>query len=221
MSDLNDQLTQTPPPDPRKITSPGATTPAASVLSIKDQLRANTTTTPTQPRRGPGRPPKTPATPTTKTPEELAAEKLAAKRQRATELKGKLAGEYNDYLLEFIVAQVPALTPSAIWLAGKEPKHDTDGKYTDIGSALAINEFMATSLGHFAAELEYSGVGQSVSGAVSGGPLGMILWGLLSLASVGMYAKGLKDMMDRLAMIQNAQQRMQEQARTQREGTLA
>ena len=221
--DLNigEQLRDTPPPpDPIKVTSPGATAPASGVLSIKDQLRqaSGATTTASGVRRGPGRPRKEPV-PTTKTEAELLAEKVAAKRKRAEELKGKIAGEYNDYLLEFIVSQTP-LTVSQIWLPGKEPKHDTDNRYTDLGGIMHVNEFMATSLAHFAAELEYSGVGQSVSGAVNAGPIGMILWGILSVASVGMYVKGINDVMKRLQVLQAAQERMAQGARTQQEGVM-
>lgn len=166
-----------------------------------------TGTTPTEPKRGPGRPRKVTPEPTDS---DKAKEKLEAKKARVKELQGKLSGEYNDFLLEFYVAQIPQLQPGHLWKSGQAPHHEASTKYTDVGNILSVNDFMATSLAHFAAELEYSDRGQAVTGAVSSGPVGMILWGLMSLASVGMYVKGLKEVMDRLSAIQAAQERMRQ-----------
>lgn len=194
------------PPDPGKLTPEGFT-PASSLL-----LKRNITNLPptadsaTTIKRGPGRPrgsTNQPKADDKKDPIKEAIDKRIAKEKRVHELKTKMVGEFNDQLMALIIDNTP-LQSGMIYKPGKAPVGTQDDRYTDLGSQLAINPFTAHCVAHVITELEFSDKGQAVTSVVTGGPVAVGIYGILGVASVLMYLKGVKEVVDRAFMLQRA-----------------
>jgi hypothetical protein len=133
-------------------------------------------------------PPKPPKPDDGLTPQQRHEHKL----QRAAELSEKVADAINDNIL--LVLMSMGMEPDLLYMPGMAPQQvQVNNKYTPLARMLTIQPMQANTIGRFLAELEETETGGKVTGAVSDGKGPLILYGILSLASVVQYGKNLKD----------------------------
>lgn len=239
MSDETDELIQ-----PEIVTDPGAFgpgshTPAteAPILSLKDRLRQNPDVQRVGAeiqgiRKARTRSPRKPKeeVDSGKTLADLQKERKT-KKERSDQIAQQITGEFNDMVLRFFVSQgVPA---EALYNRGyvPPPVSRNAGRYTEAGAKIAVDDFTASMVASFVVEFESSDLGGQLVSKATGGPVGLVVKGLVAGACVVGYLNGLKQVAERLQPLiaankqyqasKNRQdQRQQEQKPTYPEGPL-
>lgn len=220
-------------PDPGAF-GPGTFAPATEspVLSLKDRLRQSSASQEVKQelqgiKRGPGRPRKTERVPkeegkdTKDTLAELQADRKR-KKQRADQIAEEITGEFNDAILRFIIAQ--GCPPALLYNKGHVPVSvgKADEKYAPLGRKIAIDDFTAGMVGSFVAEFESSEAGAKLVGATTGGPVGLVVKGLIAGACVVGYLNGVREVVKQLQPVAAAYkeyQKNQQQNNQQPRGT--
>ena len=190
---------------------PGSFAPATESLSLKDRLRQSPNSQKVSGeiqgiKRGPGRPRgtgKVKEDEAPKTAEALQKERKS-KKSRADDIADTITGEFNDTILRFIIGQ--GCPPALIYNAGYAPAPVTKNaaKYTEVGAKLAIDDFTASMVGAFIVEFESSDLGSQLVSKATGGPVGLVVKGLVAGACVIGYLNGVRQVVDKLAPVSQA-----------------
>lgn len=196
-----------PPPDPGAFT-PGAHDPATSALSLKDRLRQSGATTQASGeirRRGRTRRPKDPDEPKDRlTPEDLNKER-SRKSKRADDIAASITDELNPIILKAMISQ--GLPSVVVYKEGREPVNiPRNSPYTEVGAKLIIDPFAAEMIGAFIAEFESSDLGAQIAAKTTGGPVGLIVKGLVAGACVAGYVQGVREVFKRTEVLRAAVQ---------------
>ena len=204
-----------PPSDPGAF-GPGSFAPAVDSLSLKERLKQSSPDTKRVSgemqgvKRGPGRPPGSRNRPKTEPPEntrpsaaDLVKER-EAKRKRADQLAGQITGELNDTLMRLLMSQ--GVPPHFLYTEGNIPAavSKNQGRYTELGGRLAVDGFAASMVGAFIVEFESSDVGGQIVAKTTGGPVGLVVKGLVAGACVIGYLSNVRKTMEQLKPIADA-----------------
>lgn len=206
---------------------PGSHTPAieAPILSLKDRLKQSPETqrvsgeiqgirrSPGRPRGARNKPKDEDARPTL---QDLQRDRKT-KRDRADQIAEQITGEFNDTIMRFLVAQ--GMPAAVIYNDGYVPRpiSKNSAKYTDVGAKLAVDEFTAGMVASFIVEFESSDLGQKVVGTATGGPVALVVKGLVAGACVVGYLNGVKQVVDRLQPVLEAQKQYKRQQQANRQ----
>lgn len=217
-----------PPPDPSAFT-PGSFTPATEALSLKDRLRASSSSATDKVsaeiqgiKRGRGRPPgsknrpKEPAgdKPTAPTGAELLKER-ETKKKRSDQIAGQITGELNEALMKFLISQ--GAPPALLYNEGHMPVsiNKMAGKYTEVGTKLAVDDFTASMVAAFVVEVEDSDIGGQMVAKATGGPVALVVKGLVAGACVVGYLNGVRQVMKQIEPVAQAYREYQRQQNRQ------
>ena len=211
--------TEVLPADPGAF-GPGSFAPAteSGVLSLKDRLRQASSATDSvrQELLGTGKPrrSRTPKAPTDgakdkPTVDELHAER-AKKKKRANEIAGDITNDLNDVIMQLAMSQ--GVPPAFLYNKGHVPANvDTSGKYTELGSRLAIDSFTASMVGAFVVEFEGSDIGAQLVAKTTGGPVGLVIKGLVAGACVVGYLRTMQQTVAQIKPLAEAYKQYQKQ----------
>lgn len=222
---------------------PEATKPMPPPVSLADRLAQGKTAADMgegdKPKRKPGRPPGSknratlaresqegvnrnspqkmvvpPPRQTTKKDDGLTPEQRhEAKLARAEKLTVTVVETINDNLMLGLIAM--GAPSSLIYKPGREPKgFKEDTPYTDFAQSLVLSPMQAGFIGRFLAEMEATDTGGKIGSVVTDGKGPMIIYGLLSLAGLIQWGKGLSDTYKQFGPLleqYKAQQRIHEQ----------
>lgn len=212
MTDNNDkelvqpEVVELPPADPGELRE-GWDRPAVEHLSLKERLKQSSDTQKVSAeiqgiRRGPGRPrgsrnkPKDEGDTGKAKSQDLSEleRQRKLKKQRADAIAGQITGELNDVLFQLLISQ--GLPPAAVYNEGHIPVSvKTEGKYTPLGSRLAVDNFTAGMVGSFVVEFESSDLGGQLVSKTTGGPVGLVIKGLVAGACVFGYINGVRQVL--------------------------
>lgn len=225
---MPDEVVQSTSPiitKPEVLTSealrPASTDDIMAALDAATGPTARTASTTRRRGRPPGSKNRTPLQKAADSDPEL-AEKLKkdaereAKKARAETIEKQVYGELNDSIMTLLIGTFN-LNPDMIYLPGKGPVvQKKDERFTDLGNALAIPPNLAHSIGRLAAELEGTGVGQTVSGIGQNSNVGLIVAGGMTAFGIFQYARNLQNVFEKLKPILDARKAaMQSQAQGQ------
>lgn len=188
-SSLKDRLASAPKPDPtaprRRGRPPGSKNRTTLEREANEGIR---------PPPGPGA--KIPSTGRVTAPkpgQELTPEqKREHKRHRAEELSDKVADAVNENIMLLLISM--GAPPELLYKPGHIPAKVTEhSKYTPIGAQLTLDKMQSNILGHFLAELEATDMGGKAAGIATDGKGPLVIYGILSVATVLQYGKGLME----------------------------
>lgn len=121
-----------------------------------------------------------------------ASQKHELMLNRAEELSSKVAETINDNLL--LVLMSMGTPVELLYKPGQEPKRvKEDSKYTEFAQSITMSPFQANIIGRFLAEMEATETGGKLGAAAADGKGPLIVYGVLSAASMIQYGKSLAD----------------------------
>lgn len=154
-------------------------------------------------------------------------ERHAAKLAKAEKYAVMVSETVNDNLLMILMSMgCPA---NFLYTEGNAPKQVVENqKYTDLAKQLTMDPKVSEFVGRFLAEMETTGIGGSVAGAVQDGKAPLIIYGILSLAGIVQWGRGLADayktigpMLEQYKAYQAAQAAQRNQENIQQTGGIA
>lgn len=117
------------------------------------------------------------------------SQKHEARVARGQKLGTDVADTINDNLMLLLMSM--GMPAKMLYMPGHIPEQQKDPKYTVVAQQLTVSPFQANIIGRFLAEMEATETGGKLTGSLSEGKGPLIIYGILSLAVVGQYVRGL------------------------------